>query len=350
MNQQNEESLMKLPNLIAASALLACAAASAQDFAAMHPYAPKAKVEGTLVVWGNDGMIPLEKLWEAGFQKFQPGIKFDDHLHSTAAGIGGLYAGHADLAYMGRDIWPVENLGFTKTFGYDPTRIVVATGAYEAEGKTFPMVVFVNKQNPLSQLTLRQLDAIFGTERRLGGAKDIRTWGDLGLGGDWAERPIHLYAYANDSGFGVFFSAAALGGSTAWNCGIHQFENLVDSSGKTTVPAGLRVLDALAADKDGLAYSGSRYAGPGVKSIAIAASAGAPFIAPTRANVLNRTYPLLRDIPVYINKAPGKPVEPKVREFLDYVLSREGQQAIGQEGDYLPLTAGMIDEQRNALK
>src|SRR6202043_1279508 len=96
-------------------------------------------------------------------------------------------------------------------------------------------------------------------ERRLGAAKNIRTWGDLGLTGEWADKPIHLYAYANDSGFGVFFSAAAMGGSARWACDIHQFDNITDSAGKTITPAGKRILAALAQDKYGLAYSGIRY-------------------------------------------------------------------------------------------
>ncbi len=341
---------MKLAPLLSLSIVLAAAAAAAQNFASFPQYTPADTVSGTLVVWGNDGMTDLQKLWEDGFHKYQPGIKFEDHLYSTAAGIGGLYAGHADLAYMGRDSLPTENLGFTKTFGYNPTRFVATTGAYDVEGKTFPMVVFVNKDNPLKGLTLQQLDAIFGTERKLGAPKNIRAWGDLGLTGEWADKPIHLYAYANDSGFGIFFSDAAMGGSSKWNCDIHQFENINDANGKTQTQAGRRVVTALAQDKYGLAYSGIRYITSSVKPVPIALKAGTPYIAPTRANVLNRTYPLLRDIPIYINRAPGKPIDPKVREFLAYILSREGQEAISREGDYLPLTIELVQQQREMLK
>jgi phosphate transport system substrate-binding protein len=340
---------MTLTSLLSIFVVLATGA-SAQNFASFPQYTSETKVTGTLIVWGNDGMVALEKRWEDGFHKYQPDIQFEDHLYSTATGIGGLYAGHADLAYMGRDIWPVENLGFTKTFGYDPTRFVAATGAYDVEGKTFPMVVFVNKDNPIKGLTLQQLDAAFGTERKLGATKDIRTWGDLGLTGDWADKPVHLYAYANDSGFGVFFSAATMGGSSKWNCDIRQFENINDGTGKTITQAGRQIITALAADKYGLAYSGIRYLTSEVKPMPVAVRAGAPYIAPTRENVVNRTYPLLRDIPIYINRAPGKPINPKVREFLSYILSREGQEAISREGDYLPLTIDLVQQQREILK
>ena len=159
---------MKLTALFTVFALLAASTLFAQDFASFPKYAPEEQITGTLTVWGNDGMMNLAKLWEDGFHKYQPDIRFDDHLYSTATGIGGLYAGHADLAYIGRDMWFVEGLGFSKTFGYDPTRIVAATCAYDVEGKTFLMIVFVHKDNPLKQLTLVQLDAIFGTERKLG--------------------------------------------------------------------------------------------------------------------------------------------------------------------------------------
>ena len=340
---------MKLTSLLSISVILATAA-SAQNFASFPQYTPETKVTGTLIVWGNDGMVALAKRWENGFHTYQPDIRFEDHLYSTATGIGGLYAGHADLAYMGRDLWPNENLGFSKTFGYDPTRFVAATGAYDVEGKTFPMVVFVNKDNPIKGLTLQQLDAAFGTERKLGATKSIRTWGDLGLTGDWADKPVHPYAYANDSGFGVFFSVATMGGSSKWNCDIRQFENINDSTGKTITQAGRQIIAALAADKYGLAYSGIRYLTSEVKPVPIAVRAGAPYIAPTRENVVNRTYPLLRDIPIYINYAPGKPIDPKVREFLSYILSREGQEAISHEGDYLPLTIDLVQQQREILK
>ena len=341
---------MKSTALFAIFVLLAASTLFAQDFASFPQYAPQEQVTGTLTVWGADGMVNLAKLWEDDFHKYQPDIRFDDHLYSTATGIGGLYAGHGDMAYMGRDIWFIEGLGFSKTFGYDPTRIVAATGAYDVEGKTFPMIVFVHKDNPLKQLTLPQLDAIFGTERKLGASKSIRTWGDLGLGGDWADKPIHLYAYANDSGFGIFFSAATMGGSNRWACDIHQFDNINDAKGKTITQAGTQIVTALAADKYGLAYSGIRYATRDIRPVALAVRAGAPNVEPTRENVLNRTYPLLRDIPIYINRAPGKPIEPKVREFLAYILSREGQQAISREGDYLPLTLDVIEQQRKLLK
>jgi phosphate transport system substrate-binding protein len=341
---------MKLTTAISLATILAATSACAQNFAAFPKYEPGAHVSGTLTVWGNDGMAALQKLWEEGFRRYQPDVQFDDHLYSTAAGIGGLYAGHADLAYMGRDIWQVENLGFTKTFGYDPTRFVATTGAYDVEGKTFPMVVFVNKENPLKGLTLQQLDALFGTERKLGAPKSIRTWGDLGLTGEWADKPIHLYAYANDSGFGVFFSAAAMGGSTRWACDIHQFDNITDSAGKTITPAGKRILTALAQDKYGLAYSGIRYTTSDVRPLPIAARPDAPYVAPNRENTVNRTYPLVRDIPIYINRAPGKPIDPKVREFLSYIFSREGQEAVSHEGDYLPLPVELVKQQREMLK
>ncbi len=341
---------MKLVCIVTVAGTLLCGCVQAQNRAAFPLYVPDAKVSGTLTIWGNDGMIELEKRWEEGFHKFQPDIRFDDHLYSTATGIGGLYAGHADLAYMGRDSWFNENLGFTKTFGYNPTRFVSATGAYDVEGKTFPMVVFVHKDNPLKGLTLQQLDAIFGTELKLGAPRTIHTWGELGLSGEWADKPIHLYAYANDSGFGVFFSTATMGASTHWNCDIHQFDNLTDANGKTITTGGQRIVTALAGDKYGLAYSGIRYLSDAVRSVPIATRAGTPFVAPTRENTINRTYPLIRDIPIYINRAPGKPIDPKVKEFLAYILSREGQEAITHEGDYLPLTPELVKQQREMLK
>jgi len=228
--------------------------------------------------------------------------------------------------------------------------VVAATGAYDAEGKTFPMVVFVNKVNPLSQLTLAQVDAVFGAEHKLGAGKNLRKWGDLGLTGEWANKPIHVYGYFNDSGFGVFFSQAAMGGSNRWNCDIHQFDNITGADGKVTAQGGRRSLTALAADKYGIAYSGIRYATSDVKALGLAVKDGGPYIAPTKANVANRAYPLIRDIPIYFNRPPGKDIQPKVREFLLYILSREGQEDVAREGDFLPLTAEMVIAGRRTIQ
>ncbi len=325
------------------------AIAVAQSLELLPHYVPQQKVSGTIRGWGNDYEDKLMQQWADGFHKYHPDVKFSNNLMSTATAIAGLYTNNADLGLMGREIWPVEELAFRRVFKYDPLGITVATGAHDVESKTFPMVIFVNKENPISRLTLTQVDAIFGYEHKRGAPANIRTWGQLGLKGDWANKPINVYGYEIDSGFAFFFARTALKGSLKWNCDLRVFGNANGPDGKP-LQAGARSLAALAEDKYGIAYSGIRYRNAKVKPVALAANEGGPYIEPTEANTANRAYPLVRDIAIYINRAPGKPIEPTVREFLRFVLSREGQEAVMREGDYLPLTAEVVREQLRKIE
>lgn len=323
--------------------------AQAQDLTAIPRYQPQVHVSGTIRSWGNDTEEKLMNNWQEGFHKFQPDVNFSNKLVSTAVAIPGVYTDRADLGVMGREIWHVEQVGFERILKYQPLGIVVTTGAYDVDGKTFPMVIFVHKDNPIARLTLAQLDAIFGSERKRGAPKPIRTWGDLGLPGEWAGKPIHLYGYEIDSAYAIFFSQTVLLGSLRWNCDRFQgFQNTTGPDGKT-IQAGEQSVEALARDRYGIAYSGIRFKTPDVKPLALAAKEGGPYIEPTKANSLNRTYPLIRDTAIFINRPPGKPADPKVKEFLRYILSREGQQDVLREGDFLPLTAAMAREQIRKL-
>jgi len=102
------------------------------------------------------------------------------------------------------------------------------------------------------------------------------------------------------------------------------------------------MLDALAEDPYGIAYAAIQYGRKNarVKPAAIAAGDRGPYIQPTRENFENRTYPLHEAICIYINRAPGNPLDKRLKEFLLYVLSRQGQvDVVEGGGGYLPLTA-----------
>ncbi|MDB6113509.1 MAG: hypothetical protein JWQ62_454, partial [Lacunisphaera sp.] len=113
---------------------------------------------------------------------------------------------------------------------------------------------------------------------------------------------------------------------------------------------GQQILDALAKNPSGIAISNVRYANPAVRPLALARREGEPFYEPTKANLIAQTYPLVRIIPAFIDVAPGQLVDPKVREFLRYLLSREGQQALVHDSDYLPLGADAIGRQLEKLR
>jgi phosphate transport system substrate-binding protein len=239
---------------------------------------------------------------------------------------------------MGREIWPPEVAAFKEVFDYPPTGVNVVTGSFNVRNRGYALVIFVHKDNPLSKLTLAQLDAIYGIERRRG-VHPVRTWGDLGLTGEWRHQPINLYGLPIARGFAEYFEDVVFLGGHLWNPALREFADERGSKGGAT-DGGQLMLNAMANDRYGIGYAGLVYHNPNVKPLALAGEAGGPFVEPTEENVANHTYPLTRMITMFLNRAPGKPADPKLREFLRYVLSRQGQEAVIREGHgYLPMLA-----------
>jgi len=296
-------------------------------------------------VWGSPQMSGVLRLWERGFRKRHPDIRFQEQLHGTASGIAGLYTGVADIALMGREIWPIETLAFQSVLPWKPLEIEVATGSYDIPKSTYALVVYVHKSNPLSQLTLEQLAAVFG--RPLAGGSPAHSWDDLGLGGEWAGKPIHPYNFDYDNDKALFFRRRVFQDRYRWDSGTTEFSNRTNSRGET-VDSGQLILDALARDPLGIAVSNPYYANRDVKPLALAVS-DKEAVAASVETVRNRTYPLTRTLYIYVNRDPKKPLELKVGEFLRYVLSAEGQQDVQREGTYLPLTSEVIAAQLRQL-
>jgi len=356
------------------AAIFILAAAGARDAGAdrelsgLMPYAPQQKVAGTIRNFGS-GFGGLLKLWEEGFRKFHPGTRFDDQLPTSDAAIPALVTGVADLGPDGGEASLTETLAFFEVHGYPVTDITVASGAFDVEGKSNGPVVFVHKDNPLTQLTVKQLDGIFGSERTAGmrgfkwtpsGARgpeeNIRTWGQLGLKGEWADKPIQTYGHG-PSGTARFFQWKVLQGGDKWNPNYREYvetgSKAIADEDKAEQRLGLRHMlkNELANNRYGIAWSVLPQARDvaGIKAIALAPREGGTAVAPSRASFQDRSYPLVRSIYIFLNRPPGKPLEPKLKEFLRYVLSREGQETVARDGSYLPLTAALAREQLKKL-
>jgi phosphate transport system substrate-binding protein len=269
-------------------------------------------------------------------------------MYGTASAIGALYTGVGDVAILGEEIHPAAAAAFERIMHYPPLGIEVATGSLDVRNFDYAQMFFVHRDNPIRQLTLAQLDAVFGCEHRRG-LNNIRTWGALGLKGDWADRRIVPYSWSIDDSFSLYLQDALLGGSHKWSCDLREFRHINMPDG-SVYDHGQQILDALANDRYGIAISNRRYATPRVRPLALARQEEGPFYEATRDTLIHRTYPLTRVIPAFINRAPGKPVDPNVKEFLRYVLSREGQQDIVREGGYLPLSDEAIREQLKKLQ
>src|SRR5262249_21909511 len=196
--------------------------------------------------------------------------------------------------------------------------VQVSTGSVGVPGKTYAPVVLVHKDNPLSRLTLAQLDAVFGCEH-LRGPKSYHSWGDLGLTGEWSARPIHPYGLDIQSSTASFFREIVLKGSYKWSCDMKEFVDIRQPDGSTSDGQKL-VVDAMAADRAGIAYSAAGYLTQHVKAVALSLEDGGPYYPPTVENVRERKYPLTRATWIFMNRPPDRPLDPRVREFLRYVL------------------------------
>jgi phosphate transport system substrate-binding protein len=330
--------------------------AAARDLSALPDYQPREKVAGAIRVYGSDHMAGLMREWEAGFRKYQPDVVFEKTLKGTASAQFGLHVNMADIALSGRELYPYEYYGIYRRSQLYPVEIEAATGAFDVRGKSNAIGVFVHPDNPLKGLTLQQLDGIYGDQRKggwqkiewvtaaaRGPEKNIRTWGQLGLTGEWADKPIHVYGPPGIYPGGVsYFQTRVMGGADTWNEALVEFDDRA------------AMLRTLASDRYGIAYAGLSYRTPEVKALPLSERAGAAFVAPTRATVADRIYPLTRSAYIYL--APDTPTgdraapDPKVREFLRYVLSRQGQEAVAREGDHLPLTPALLQAQLQKLE
>lgn len=315
-------------------------------------YQPEQPVSGVIRIWGH-GHVTLQwmgrlvTLWEAGFRRFHPETKLQYEMHGTSSAIPALYTGVGDVAILGEEIKPEAAAAFEKKMGHPPLGVEIATGSLDVRNFDYAQMFFVHKDNPLTRLTLAQLDAVFGQEHRRG-PKNSRTWGELGLTGEWKDKPITPYGWRIDDSFAIFLEQALLGGSHRWNCDLREFAHIYNPDG-TIYDHGQQILDVLAKDRYGIAVSNLRYVNSGVKPLALGLRPEGPYYQASKENLIERKYPLARFIPAFARRAPGMPVEPKVKEFLRYLLSREGQEAIVKDGRYLPLTKTAVAAQLKKL-
>ncbi len=315
--------------MLGTAATLLCAAAmpaTAEDALKVDPaipaYAKTSGVSGTLNSIGSDTMNNLMTLWAEGFGKFYPNVKIQVEGKGSSTAPPALIARTAQLGPMSRPMKDTEIDAFEAEYGYKP---LVLRSSLDS------LAVYVNKDNPLASLSLPLVDAIFSKTRKLGHKDAIATWGQVGLTGDWAEKPISLYGRNSASGTYGFFKEHALGNG--------DFKDEVKEQ-----PGSASVVQGVTEDVVGIGYSGIGYRTSGVKAIALAPKDGVAPIAASAENVYNGTYPLARFLFVYINKDPDKPLDPLMREFVKFVFSREGQEVVIKDG-YLPVAAAVAAEE-----
>ena len=310
--------------LTAATTLLTAQATRVD--AGLPAYQKVSGISGSLSSIGSDTMNNMMTLWAETFQKMYPNVKIQIEGKGSTTAPAALLQGTAQFGPMSRAMRAAEIDQFEAKYGYKPVELKTS---YDA------LAVYVNKDNPLEQLTLGQVDAIFSKTRSCGGSADIATWGALDLKGTWAAKPISLYGRNSASGTYGFFKEHALCNG--------DFKDTVKEQ-----PGSASVVQGVTEDMYGIGYSGIGYKTSGVKALALAGKDGA-FITTDADNVYAGKYPLSRFLYVYVNQPPNKPVDPLVKQFLAFVLSQQGQAIVVKDG-YLPLTAKMDEQEKGLLR
>jgi phosphate transport system substrate-binding protein len=313
---------LSLACLIALVALPAKVPAREGAVAELPAYAKaKGEVAGSLTCVGSDTMNNLVALWAEGFKKFYPSVREGIEGKGSASAPPALVEGTCSFGPMSRDWKPSEIDAFKAKHGYAPSVVPVAIDM---------LVVFVHKDNPLKSLSLQQVDAIFSKNRTGGARADIRTWGDLGLEGEWKDRPISLYGRNATSGtYGYFKEFALFKG---------DFKPTVKEQ-----PGSSAVVQAVASDRFAIGYSGIGYMTANVRPVPLAAEPGGEPVLPIAAAAYEGEYPLARFLYLSVNHRPGTELDPLRREFLRFVLSSTGQAEVKKDG-YLPVTAAVAAE------
>ncbi|QSX36205.1 PstS family phosphate ABC transporter substrate-binding protein [Shewanella sedimentimangrovi] len=312
---------MKLKQLVGAVTLTAAGVFSATSMAALDPSLPEYQktsgVSGNLSSVGSDTLANMMTLWAEEFKQVYPNVNIQIQAAGSSTAPPALTEGTSQFGPMSRKMKPNEMEAFEKHYGYQPTAIRVAIDA---------LAVFVHKDNPIKGMSMEQVDGIFSSTLKCGGT-NLERWGDVGLDGNWSAKDIQLYGRNSVSGtYGYFKEHALCKG---------DFKANVNEQ-----PGSASVVQSVSQSLNAIGYSGIGYKTAGVRALPISKK-GNEFIDATTENAANGTYPLSRYLYVYVNKHPNKDLAPMEREFIRFILSKQGQQVVEKDG-YVALPKSVI--------
>ncbi|QFI55320.1 PstS family phosphate ABC transporter substrate-binding protein [Aeromonas simiae] len=321
---------MKLNKLAGVIGLSTVALFSAHSMAAavdssLPDYQPISGISGNLSSVGSDTLANMMTLWAEEFKRMYPNVNVQIQAAGSSTAPTALTEGVAQFGPMSREMKAGEIEAFEKRYGYKPTGIPVAVDA---------LAVFVNKDNPVKGLTMEQVDSIFSSTLKCGGAKQASRWSDVGLTGEWAAKDIQLYGRNSVSGtYGYFKEHALCKGDF--------------KSGVNEQPGSASVVQSVSSSLNGIGYSGIGYVTSGVRAVPLSKD-GKTFVEATEQNALTGKYPLSRFLYVYVNKHPNKPLSPMEQEFIKMILSKTGQSIVAKDG-YIPLPGKVVENDLKKL-
>ena len=305
--------------IAAVCSLTTLAAAPVEVDPALPNYSQVSGISGNLNSIGSDTLNNLMTLWAEGFKAKYPNVNIQIEGKGSSTAPPALIEGTAQLGPMSRPMKAKEIDEFEKKYGYKPMEVRVAIDA---------LAVYVNKDNPIEGLTMEQVDSIFSSTRKRGG-KDISKWGEVGLEGDWAEKAMSIFGRNSASGTYGFFKDVALEGG--------DFKPTVKEQ-----PGSSAVVQGVGSDLGGIGYSGIGYRTSEVRAVPLGETAGT-FVGCEPEACLDGSYPLARFLYVYVNKKPGDAMDPLTKEFLKFVISKEGQEIVVKDG-YFPMPSALAEE------
>lgn len=313
----------KMKTLVASLSLctaFATFSSTAAVDAELPNYERASGISGNLTSIGSDTLANLMTLWSQEFKKNYPNVNVQIQAAGSSTAPPALAEGTANMGPMSRMMKDSEIQSFEARHGYRPIPVPVAIDA---------LAVYVHKDNPITGLTIEQVDAIFSSTRRCGTGEDVTRWGDLGLADAWAERPVQLYGRNSVSGtYGYFKDNALCKG---------DFKNSVNEQ-----PGSASVVQSVSSSLNAIGYSGIGYRTSSVRAVPLAAKEGGPYIESTPEQAASGDFPLSRYLYVYVNKRPNQALAPLDREFVKMMLSKQGQEVVNRDG-YVPLPAAVVE-------
>ncbi|MEF3365740.1 phosphate ABC transporter substrate-binding protein [Methylocystis sp. 9N] len=316
---------MKLRALPAVFAAIVALTAGAAAFdMELSPYNVVNGLSGKLKSVGSDTMHHEMELWAEGFQSIYPNVSIELIGKGSNTAPPALLSGEAQLGPMSRQMTPDEIGAFEAKYGYKPTAVLVAIDA---------LAIYVHKDNPLQCISMEQIERVFAADPKGGGGKSIRTWGELGLTGEWATKPIDMQSRNNLSGTYKYFKQHVLGGG--------DFKDVVQMQVGSEA-----VVSEVAKDKYAMGYSGIGYKTADVRAVPL--NSGKSCYEATFDNTYSKKYPLARGLYIYVLKDPKKPIDTLSGEFVKYVLSKDGQTQ-AKRGGYYPITRNIREHELTRL-
>jgi phosphate transport system substrate-binding protein len=293
---------------------MASGSRAASDVCLLDPnlpfYRPVDKLSGEIKLGGSNTMSHVATVWINGFTTFYPDVKITVDVNGSRDAVESVQAGETHIGLLSRTISPEEVKTFQDKLGYPPT---VLTPCLERTA------IYVNKDNPIKGLTIAQLDAMFGTECKRGAKEPCRTWGQLGLTGEWAKLPVNVNGRTFDTGSQVFLQEAVMLGSPLR-------EDIVSHK------SNIGIVEAVAKDKGAIGFGGLSYATGDVKAVPLALHEGQPFVAIDSPEADQGLYPLVRRLQLVVKHDPQQALDPVEREFIKYVFSQMGQEDVIKAG------------------